>query len=111
VTVVSVKTRGSCTLGKTGVVICVRKKNKYAPVDAFCEQLCEHIAIHKPRWVGKIDLSKLSKKNQHHLDHLAEQGKKGFLLPQTFQFDPTITVAEAAKRSFVELLDFVHFYY
>ncbi|ELU14299.1 hypothetical protein CAPTEDRAFT_228572 [Capitella teleta] len=106
-----VKTRGGCTLGKTGVVICLRKRNKYAPVDAFCEQLCEHIAIHKPRWVGKVDLSKVNKQNQQHLKALSDLAHKGFLLPQTFQFDPTINVAEAAKRSFVELLDFVHFYY
>ena len=106
---VAVKTRGGCTLGKTGVVICVRKKNKYAPVDAFCEQLCEHIAVTRPRWVGKLDLSKLNKRNPAHVQSLAELSQRGFLLPQTFLFDPTITVAEAAKRSFVEIIDFVYY--
>jgi translation elongation factor EF-Ts len=104
-----VKAAGSCTLARIGAMVTLKKINKIAPAREFCDQLCEHILATKPSSLGDrtvaLEQQKL-KTNQrdaglpiHHHE----------LLCQTYIFDPTINVAEAARRSFVEVKEFVLF--
>lgn len=95
-------------IGKLGVVAILFKKSKYATVEAFSEQLCEHIALEQPTTLGHLsdlDLKRLNRRGTTRIQHL----QKDQLLIQNFTFDPTIIVAEAARRSFVRIDDFLLF--
>ncbi|ESO12886.1 hypothetical protein HELRODRAFT_159474 [Helobdella robusta] len=100
--------RKNYAIGKMGVVAVMTKKSKYATVEAFSEQLCKHIATTCPTSLGTIsesDIKKINKKGTVKIVHL----QKNQLLLQNFLFDPTIIVAEAARRSFVKIDDFLLF--
>lgn len=95
-------------IGRLGVVAILFKKSKYATVEAFSEQLCEHIAVAQPTTLGHLsdlDLKRLNRRGTTRIQHL----QKDQLLIQNFAFDPTIIVAEAARRSFVRIDDFLLF--
>ena len=55
-----------------------------------------------------LELQKLKTNFRDQLSHKVHVPRDD-LLSQTFIFDPTINIAEAARRSFVEVLDFVLF--
>lgn len=102
------ETKKNYSIGTLGVVVVLSKKSKYATAEAFSEQLCKHIAMNQPRSLGKIseaDIKKINKRGTVKIIHL----QKNQLLLQNFAFDPTIIVAEAARRSFVKIEDFLLF--
>ena len=95
-------------IGKIGVMVMLQKKNKYATVEAFSEQLCQHIATTKPSSLGSFSEADAKKMKANDLPQL-ERFQRDQLLPQKFISDPTIVVAEAARRSFVTVEDFLLF--
>lgn len=74
----------------------LRKKNKYAPAEEFSDQLCQHIVIARPRLLG----------NEHGATKDAPPHRH--LLKQRFAYDATVTAAEAARRCFIEIQDFIY---
>ena len=109
---VTVKAEGTCTIAKVGALVELRKCSKYAPAREFADQLCEHIYATKPTKLGSRQKAlELQKLKTNFRDGLSPRVRvpHNELLSQTFIFDPTINIAEAARRSFVEVLDFVLF--
>ena len=109
---VAVKAEGTCTIAKVGALVELRKCSKYAPAREFADQLCEHIYATKPTKLGSRQKAlELQKLKTNFRDGLSPRVRvpHNELLSQTFIFDPTINIAEAARRSFVEVLDFVLF--
>ena len=103
-----VEAKRNYAIGRVGVVAVLTKKSKYATVEAFSEQLCEHIASTRPATLGTMrgaNTKLMNKSVMSHLQHL----QRDQLLLQTFHFDPTIVVAEAARRSFVKIDGFLLF--
>jgi len=97
---------GCATVGKSAVVLSLVKLNKIAPVREFSDQLCHHIAAIKPESMGHPARAKPDPApNRQVSSHVAGGGRH--LLAQHFLYDPTITVTEAARRSFVQVKDFV----
>lgn len=95
-------------IGKVGVVAVLQKKSKFATVEAFSEQLCEHIARTKPANLGTMRGNNTKNMTRRGMSKLQEQQRNQLLL-QNFIFDPTIVVAEAARRSFVKIDGFLLF--
>ena len=108
----AVKAEGRCTIARVGALVELQKTSKFAPAKEFADQLCEHIYTKKPTRVGSrqraLELQKLKTNFRDDLSHRVRIDPTE-LLSQTFIFDPTINVAEAARRSFVEILHFVLF--
>lgn len=101
----TVLSRRNYAIGKVGVLAVLVKKSKFATVEAFSEQLCEHIAHKKPATLGSfMGDRKAGRSSQRHA-HL----ERDQLLLQSFMFDQTIIVAEAARRCFVGIEDFLYF--
>ena len=103
------KAEGNCTIAKIGCLVELRKSSKFAPAREFADQLCEHIYAKKPKRLGSksqaLEYQKL--KTQFRNSSTKVRVPKGELLSQTFIFDQTMNVAEAARRCFVEVVDFV----
>jgi hypothetical protein len=104
--VLTVVARRQYAIGSAGVLTVMTKKNKYATVEAFSEQLCEHIIRTRPSGLGLFEgdrrAGRVSQCRRVH-------PQRDQLLLQTFTFDPTIIVAEAARRCFVTVDDFLLF--
>lgn len=107
--IITVKAQGNCTIAKVGAMVTLKKMNKIAPAKEFSDQLCEHILTTKPSELGdKIKaLEEQKRKTQQPKGKVSLQVHRKDLLCQTFIFDPTINVAEAARRSFVDVEDFL----
>ena len=98
--------RRQYAIGSAGVVTVLTKKNKYATIEAFAEQLCEHIAQARPSELGSFDGDRRDgRASQVRRKHPTQNQ----LLLQSFTADPTIVVAEAARRCFVNIDDFLLF--
>ena len=95
------------TIGKAAVIVKLQKLNKIAPAKEFSDQLCHHIISYRPEGMGQKAKTKPGKSPTKDKALLALENRQ--LLTQTFLYDPTITVTEAARRSFCEVKDFVLF--
>jgi translation elongation factor EF-Ts len=95
-------------IGKVGVVAVLTKKSKFATVEAFSEQLCEHIASTRPANLGTVRGANTKNMSKSAMAKL-QAAQRDQLLLQNFIFDPTIMVAEAARRSFVKIDGFLLF--
>ncbi len=109
-------TSGNFVLGKEGALTSLWKKHKYAVAKELSEPLSDHIMTYRPRYLGHVTEEQLkrqqqkqnqkkNKKKAYATVKMSEQPKD--LLSQIFKGDYTITVAEAARRSFVEIIYFV----
>ena len=63
--------------------------------------MCHHVHVTKPSSMGAASSVVLGRRPQRH-----ERINKRELLSQAFTYDPIISVAEAAHRSFVEIQNF-----
>ena len=107
---ISVHTQGRCTVARVCALVELHKTSKFAPAKEFADQLCEHIYTKKPTRIGsKQRALELQKLKTNFRDDVTQRLRVDplELLSQTYIFDPTINVAEAARRSFVEICDFV----
>jgi len=95
-------------IGKVGVLAVLTKKSKFATVEAFSEQLCEHIASTRPSNLGTMRGNNTKNMAKSAMAKMQDQQRDQLLL-QNFIFDPTIVVAEAARRSFVKIDGFLLF--
>lgn len=93
-------------IGEMGIILLLRAANKFAPVEEFSKQLCHHISSTKPQTIGtfkprnakqKLGLERSNSIMPHQL------------IQQMFTMDNSMTVGEAATKSFVEVVDFVMF--
>lgn len=103
----SVDKKPFLTICRQGVMLVLHKSNRFAPVEEFSEQVCEHILVGRPTELGQAKQiwKLLLKKAKYGHTHLP----KDQLLSQTFLFDPTLTILELAKKAFVEIRDFALF--
>ena len=93
--------RENCSIGKKAVIVVLKKINKFAPTEEFASQLSQHIVSKRPEGLGqKMGFWAT-------LGRRTKQRSPKHLLTQNFTFDPSIMVSEAARRSLVEVLDFV----
>ena len=99
----SVYEKGPFVVGKLGILVTLWKKHKYAVAAEFSEPLCDHICFYRPHLLGSTSDSALKQKRKatDTVRHLLQSRE---LLSQMFKTDPTITIAEAARRSFVEII-------
>lgn len=79
----------------------LKKINKIAPTEEFASQLSQHIVTRRPEGLGQRMgfWATLGRRTKHK--------SPKHLLTQDFTFDPSVMVSEAARRSLVEVLDFV----
>lgn len=106
------KTEGRCTIARSATVVTLHKTSKFAPVEEFAKQVGEQIIRHRPRLLGNKERA-LELQKQKAAQGGATQGSSQAgqqpqeLLYQTYINDGTINVAEAARRSFVDISHFL----
>ncbi len=97
----SVTQKENCSIGHKAVIIVLKKVNRFAPTEEFASQLSQHIVAKRPEGLGqKMGFWAT-------LGRRTKQRSPKHLLTQYFTFDPSVMVSEAARRSLVEVLDFV----
>ena len=101
-TTIAVTYKGKIAVAKNGVIVVLRKLNKFACCKEFSDQLCLHVLAARPEHVGKGELSAVSERTSR-----KRPPNPKSLLTQRFYCDQTCNVYEAGKRSFVEVADFV----
>ena len=98
--------KSGCVLGKQGVIVLLRENHRFSATQEFSKQLCDHITTMKPQSLGEFRARNAKEK-------LGLQRRNSVvpnqLMQQMFICDTSMTVGEAAKRSLVEVLDFVMF--
>ncbi|KAK2149565.1 hypothetical protein LSH36_446g01025 [Paralvinella palmiformis] len=99
----SVYERGPFSVGKLGILTTLWKKHKYSVAAEFAGPLCDHICFYRPHLLGSTSESALKRKRKA-TDTVRHLFQSRELLSQMFKTDPTITIAEAARRSFVEII-------
>ena len=100
-----VTSKGSATVGKSAVIVCLHRLNRIAPAREFSDQLCHHIVSNRPEGLGKPTIPQPERVTRK--EKGISNPRTRLLLGQHFLYDPTITVTEAARRSFLEVKDFV----
>lgn len=100
-------TEANCEIGRSGAVVVLKKKSRFATVESFSDQLCRHILSARPSSLGQI--SDLEVRRIGSTKTRMDPDKKQLLLFQDFLSDQSIIVAEAARRSFLRIEDFLLF--
>lgn len=95
--------KGPFVVGKLGILVTLWKKHKYSVAAEFSGPLCDHICFYRPHLLGNTSETALKRKRKA-TDTVRHVFQSRDLLSQMFKTDPTITIAEAARRSFVDII-------